>query len=343
MDALIGELLHQHECVIVPGLGGFLTNYSPARIHPVLHVFVPPSKYIVFNASLSYNDGMLANHLSSVKNISFLDSMEEIVHWVNEHQNLLKSGRNWTIENIGSLSPDREGNLQFEPSNKVNYLAESYGLSSFVSPPIKRTDIDLAILPARRSQNLHSLAHRLKWAAAIVPFAGFALWGSLHTKDINHFYAGYSSFMPWEITSGNVQRAKESVKSAGMVFTEFNTVSSSILADRSGLITLNQTIAVPIEVQTVIPTGNLSESQVNEDAATYSRFHIIGGAFRIFENAGNYVDTLKRKGYQASIVDKNRYGLYVVSISGFSNKETAVAQLAHIRSSENPDAWLMMR
>jgi len=140
MDAFISELLHQHECVIVPGLGGFLTNYSPARILPVQHVFVPPSKYIVFNASISHNDGILANHLSSINNISYRDSLVLISNWVNKQKTRLKSGHTWSLENIGILSLDHEGNLQFEPSNNINYLAESYGLTSFVFPPVKRLD-----------------------------------------------------------------------------------------------------------------------------------------------------------------------------------------------------------
>jgi hypothetical protein len=343
MDAFIGELLHKHECVIVPGLGGFLTNYSPARIHPVHHVFVPPSKFIVFNASLSYNDGILANYLSEVKNITFRESMDQISQWVNEHQPRVKNGHEWKIENIGSLSIDREDNLQFEPSNKENYLDDSFGLSSFVSPPVKRYNTELDTVPYRRAENLRSLRHSLKWAAAIVPFAGVALWGSLHTHDISRVYTNYASFMPWENASGNIRPVMETIKSAGMVFTEFNSVNNSILADRSGLISLNQTIPITSDVKSVVSSQTISEPQESITVKSSSRYHIIGGAFRIFENAGNYVDALKRKGFPASILDKNRHGLYVVSISGFGCKETAVAQLALIRSSENPDAWLMLR
>ena len=45
----IGELLYDHNCVIVPDLGGFVANYAPAKIHPTQHTFTPPTKNIVFN------------------------------------------------------------------------------------------------------------------------------------------------------------------------------------------------------------------------------------------------------------------------------------------------------
>jgi hypothetical protein len=344
MDALIGELLHQHECVIVPGLGGFLTNYSPARIHPVNHVFVPPSRYIVFNAGLTSNDGILANYISEVKNISFRESMDQITLWVNEQLYKIKSGKECKIENIGSFSFDRENNLQFEPSNKINYLTDSYGLSSFVSPPIKRYEDDLTDLSAKRRSNYRSLSVGLKWAAVLLPFAGVALWGSLHTRDISGLYMNYSSFMPWENTAGSINSHAESVKSTGIVFTELDMVNSSVIADRSGLIKIDQTVpAIESEIQTPVPKKNTPEQENSPAASIKVRYHIIGGAFRIFENAGNYVDALKRKGYPASIVDKNRHGLFVVSISGFQDKESAVTQLLSIRTTENPDAWIMTR
>jgi hypothetical protein len=343
MDAIIGELLHQHECVIVPGLGGFLTNYSPARIHPVHHVFVPPSKYIVFNAGLSYNDGILANHLSSIKNITFRESLEAIGQWVNDHQLRLKSGNEWTIDNIGTLTIDRENNLQFEPFNKLNYLVESYGLSSFVSPPIKRIDLNIDLLPVKRTYNSRNTMLALKWAAAVIPFAGIALWASVHVRDLNRVYTNYSSFLPWENFADNNLSVKETIKPAKLDFTEFCTVNSSILKDRSGLVSLRQTISDPSEGQSIIPEMIVKNQPDGTDAIISSPYHIIGGAFRIFQNAGNYVDALRKKGYPASIVDKNHYGLYVVSISAYEDKNAALAQLSRIRSVENPEAWLMTR
>ena len=56
IDKHINELLYNHDCVIVPEFGGFVTNYASAKIHPVQHTFTPPSKNIVFNKNLKNND-----------------------------------------------------------------------------------------------------------------------------------------------------------------------------------------------------------------------------------------------------------------------------------------------
>jgi len=343
MDAFISELLHQYECVIVPGLGGFLTNYAPARIHPAHHVFVPPSKCIVFNASLSHNDGILANHLSAAKNISYRESLEHISHWLSKHKSRLKKGNHWTLENIGILSLDREGNMQFEPANNVNYLMESYGLSSFVSPPVKRPEVAHAVASVKQGNKLHSLNRGLKWAAIALPLVGFAFWGSFHTKDIDRIYTSYANLMPWENSGSNIRPAVNTINSAGMLFTEYQTIYASVIADRTGMNTVRK-----IEITAPVSEAEVSDKQAKEASVDLGpnlsvRYFIVGGAFKLIENAGKYVDRLKEKGYPATIVFKNRRELYVVGIKGFADKETAKAQLASIRSTENQAAWLLTR
>src|SRR5659263_213351 len=58
------ELLRLHDCVIVPDLGGFVTNYRPAEMDLVNNSFNPPVKEIIFTGKLSKNDGLVVilNH-----------------------------------------------------------------------------------------------------------------------------------------------------------------------------------------------------------------------------------------------------------------------------------------
>ena len=57
------ELLRAHDCVILPGFGGFVSGYAPASVHPVTHVFQPPHKHVLFNRNLKTDDGLLLNRL----------------------------------------------------------------------------------------------------------------------------------------------------------------------------------------------------------------------------------------------------------------------------------------
>lgn len=70
----IADLLFEHECVVIPGLGGFITKDHPASIHPLKHQFKPPSREIVFNPHLRTNDGLLLSLIAQSENLSYQDA-----------------------------------------------------------------------------------------------------------------------------------------------------------------------------------------------------------------------------------------------------------------------------
>ncbi len=67
----IALLLRNYDCVIIPGLGGFVANYSPSQFNRAKGLLSPPSKAIIFNRNLINNDGLLMNHLSVNENLSY--------------------------------------------------------------------------------------------------------------------------------------------------------------------------------------------------------------------------------------------------------------------------------
>ena len=74
----ISDLLYRYECVIVPEFGGFVTNKIGAKINESNDTFYPPSKQITFNSHLNINDGLLANYIASLENISFDEASKAI-------------------------------------------------------------------------------------------------------------------------------------------------------------------------------------------------------------------------------------------------------------------------
>ena len=66
----ISELLYKHDCVILPGFGGFVTQFVPAKIHPINHTFYPPSKNILFNSKLTRDDGLLFDFIAASQKIA---------------------------------------------------------------------------------------------------------------------------------------------------------------------------------------------------------------------------------------------------------------------------------
>ena len=78
----IVQLLHDHDCVIVPEFGGFVAQYKPASLDRVTGFYSPPSKQILFNINLKNNDGLLANIVAQEQDISFQRAIQVIADFV---------------------------------------------------------------------------------------------------------------------------------------------------------------------------------------------------------------------------------------------------------------------
>ncbi len=343
----ISDLLAVHDCVIIPGFGGFIGNYSPARIDPVHHIFSPPFKKLLFNINLNQNDGLLASHLSFSEGISYPDACKRIDEMVESYRHDLKSGKPFIIPEVGKITMGREGNIQFEQDKTINLLPDSYGLSTFISPPIERNSyksVPGTIIPAdvkQRSGRHTILPRSLKWAAVFaIPIGLSAMIGVIQ----------YDKFKSGQIND------------AGILNTIFSRFSSASLVDKKEAPSTSPEIKSPVsQVPTVftIPADenlnggyeeNLDIGQVPDteaiqpslqDISSGSKYAIIIGAFKIKENAVNLVADLNRREIPAAIFDRSRSGLYRVAIGTASSRQEAEQLLAHTKTSEFHEAWLL--
>src|SRR5574343_233698 len=134
----ISDLLYRYQCVTVPGFGAFLTETISAHVTGSASSFFPPKKVVSFNANVKNNDGLLANHVALQEKMSYELAVIKIGDVVNEWTYLLQNRNRVVLKNIGEISVNNEMNWVFEPVNTINYLTDSFGLSSFVSPEITR-------------------------------------------------------------------------------------------------------------------------------------------------------------------------------------------------------------
>ena len=156
----IGDLLFEYECIVIPGFGGFITKEIPAKIHPVQNHFIPPSKDIVFNVHLKANDGLLINHIARSEKITYSEAKSRLEKFVLRCESALESGKRIHFRKVGNLFLNKYGHKQFEPDSSQNYQADSYGLKSFISPPIKRSiggrPIKKQVNQDRKAEEVHA-------------------------------------------------------------------------------------------------------------------------------------------------------------------------------------------
>ena len=74
----IEVLLLENDCVIVPGLGGFIAHNRTAIYKDETNEFCPPARTIGFNPQLTINDGLLAQSYMQAYNADFPDATRKI-------------------------------------------------------------------------------------------------------------------------------------------------------------------------------------------------------------------------------------------------------------------------
>ncbi len=131
------NLLPEHDCVVVPGLGGFVQSEVQARIQPGARLFYPGSKEIGFNHRLKFNDGLLAQSYQEAKGLSFEEANAEIQIAVLEIQEKLEAGKFIRLGRIGTLFMiDKQ--LIFRPDHHNHFYPEAYGLTPFTFPLLNK-------------------------------------------------------------------------------------------------------------------------------------------------------------------------------------------------------------
>ena len=127
----IEALLLENDCVIVPGLGGFVAHYAPAARVKEENIFLPPTRIIGFNPQLKMNDGLLVQSYMSVYGTNFSDATKMVERKVGELISVLHEEGKVDLPNVGEVRYTIHNTFDFAPyDNKITppYL---YGLDAF--------------------------------------------------------------------------------------------------------------------------------------------------------------------------------------------------------------------
>jgi hypothetical protein len=310
IESYIAQLLYRYQCVTVSGFGAFLTEIQSAQLIESSHSFFPPKKVISFNAHLKNNDGLLANHIAQAEKTSYEYAVSAIQYEVYNWKKALQENGLFSVKNVGNFSLNADKNLIFTPYDQTNYLTNSFGLSAFVSPLVKREIFEQKIesleenieeseviefIPERRRTSAY-----LKYAAVFV--FGLGMAGAIG-------YPVYQQHIATEtiIVEKSVQKQVQNKIQEATFFIE------------------NPVPAVTLTVK---------ESQMS--------YHIMAGAFREERNAQKAYEKLSNQGYKARRIAQNKYGLFPVLYGSYATFAEAEKAKQEIRNTINPDAWILI-
>lgn len=132
----IEVLLLENDCVIVPGLGGFIAHNKAAEFKDSANIFCPPLRTIGFNPQLTINDGLLAQSYMQSYDTDFPDASRKIESVVSQIKDSLYKNGQAELNNIGTLYYTMAGTYGFEPYSNAFFSPSLYGLGSFSISPL---------------------------------------------------------------------------------------------------------------------------------------------------------------------------------------------------------------
>lgn len=339
------DLLHEHDCVIVPEWGGFLAQYRPARLDEGRRLIHPPGKTVGFNRHLLRNDGLLADRLATREGLDHATASARIAAEVLAWRSALDSEGRKELGRIGVFYRDSERNLQFEPDERANFLKEAFGLRPVAAnailehgpSPLPR------IVPPVEQNEVAANGRPWLWAAAVgaVLVGSAAIWGLLTLGQ-----GGSFASLPWKIAPAPTYVMDTTpvapLTSEASVF--------SLPEEPLGITTLPLTENDSVEL--TVDLGSAPEVAVRDTTRVVvpakaprdvrARFHVIGGCFAQPENADRLLQDLKGKGYPA--VRLERYGeLHPVAFGSYVDRSAALEALSAVRASSSAQAWLLVR
>ena len=306
IEHYISNLLYLHDCVIIPGFGGFVGNKKSAYIHPVSGIIYPPSKALLFNKNLTQNDGLLATYIAKEEGLDLSKITNLIEEFVQKTQKELENRSAFKLQKVGTFTKGKEGNISFLQDKNYNYNLASFGMqANYKAKKVEHTigqDKEVIVKTIKQKD----LGKTLRRAAAVlIPLIGLSLIGITQEENINGIYSQMANLNPF--TNSKTEIVKEApIKEIEVPIVEI-------------IETEKAEIVIPI----------ITEQHT---------YYIIAGAFAEKQNADKLLCKLKKWNYKPSIVKGGN--LMRVSYNSFSKKEEAIMALAEIRK-DHKSAWLL--
>lgn len=354
INRYIKDLLLEHDCVVIPGLGGFIGSASRAELQTVTKTINPPGKRISFNAKLQRNDGLLLHHVAYVEGISYDEAEQKVQEFVKASRKRLEQSGLIIFQEVGKLTMDTDGILSFYPTPGRNLLQESFGLKPVhyrqtfdtVTQPttVETSPVSTPLQPvrAKRSKTMQLFSTYGVSIAAMLAIGIFIAQG-VYFEPLALENFGF--FKPESIFKTSTEAPKTdmanintepvaagSLKATGTLelvennVTEENTTAAS---------EESYTASTPLPVNHADAPVHITEISTSDVEDGY---YIILGAYSSKRNANNFIKDHK---HLSGLVIIPSNGLLRVALPAGSVAKDAYQLLEKQRQQENPAAWLV--
>ncbi len=376
LERHIEVLLLDHDCVIVPDLGGFMAHHLEARYDEDEGLFLPPLRTIGFNTQLKLNDSLLVHSYIETYDLSYPEALRRIEEEVRELKQIIDNDGSYYLNSIGTLSMNTDGIYTFEPCEAGLLTPCLYALSSFemtklsdihksaavsaetqLAETVVRKDVDATHTVDEEDDDEGRVVKiKLSWIRNAVAVAAVVLAFFVATPYISNLHIGSSDNKVADVTKSDmgseyIRSIVESVavstepsdaEIASVVADESSAVANESSVDESSVVADGSgTVSEPSvsNPEPVAPETSSVAEELNED--TYC---LVLASKISRKNAKAFVDKLHKNGFSEATIyvnDKNIvrvvYGAYETETDAYNAKR----QLADNKDFEQ--AWVLKK
>lgn len=373
----IETLLLEHDCVIIPGFGGFISNYEEAQYHTDNgNVFMPPHRSIGFNQQLQINDGLLVQSYMSACDASYPAAHLQMEKEIEQMASQLELDGEYDFGAVGKLTKGLGEIISFDKSSSNIEAPSLFGLDSLSVMPVKsiiekreieakmqaasigigKTDNkeDDDILTNDKKQevvirlNQRWIDFGISVAAAVLLFFGisYTAMKDVATESDTVIAATYPVPNSQHMNNGNIMQAKEvAINKAAQKGKEVAGTNATAATKQESVASHNTT-ANPeqehVANHNATKTDNENATKATQENKAQLAYTIVLASYVGKANAEEYVNQLGKKGFnEAQYVRKGKVGRVIYS--GYTTEQEAQNALASLRkkSKDFTEAWVM--
>lgn len=312
-------LLHSHDCVIVPDLGGFVINTCPVKKNGPA-TFEAPTCELIFNRDLTYNDGLLVESFMKTNGISFETAYNRVEAGVDELKSALRENKTVEFGKLGTFQINEEGHYVFTP-NPTFVKPEFYGLTNVSLNPIPHV--------AKTQKKYRTTIRNIGIGAAVAITAAAILFLSPLNKND---YLRQNAKMIWESGLFRNNATKHTPRKTANPAKV--TTSANVVGEQNNKKAVSQT-----------DTAINAPSQKSKDATTQpimKKYYVVMGVYETRKVAEKMKNMLESEGFtQTSWIERpGRIDVYVAS---FADQDSAKNFLKKVHSQypHHRDAWIL--
>lgn len=366
----IEVLLLENDCVIVPGLGGFIAHYRSCVYNEDTGEFCPPARTIGFNPQLVMNDGLLVQSYMQAYNTDFPDATRKIEKLVQKlKEDIYRYGHIY-LNNVGTLYYNMNGVYEFEPEANGFFTPSLYGLQGFTFPklspenvPQEKPLVEYAMPRTVKTSTRRSSFHYRRWSKNIVAIAAAILLFFLFSVPVENTYlddAEYASLgsaglfnairnrsMASSIImtspSAQLHEKKQTTETKQSVKNNINTLKPVVVkTEKVAAPSTKPTVTqVTKNVKQPIETKKNTTNKLPEQSNTKIGSYIIVASLTTNNDAMQVVKQMQQKGYkEAQILESN--GRFRVAINRYDNQADAYKQIKELKKNADfASAWVL--